>query len=139
MSPSSQRKEFRFPVWSRDTSDFQIELWVAPYPGPGRPTQVSTTGGGVSIWSPSGEEILYRGSGVTNQQIFATTIGDDAGFSRSQPQMLFEFGTPFSIFDVHPDGERFLFGLTGDPEQRRPEIVFVQNWFEELKERVPVD
>jgi hypothetical protein len=46
-----------------------------------------------------------------------------------------------AAYDVAPDG-RFLFHVqtptaTGD-EATQPEIVFVQNWHEELKQRVPV-
>jgi len=46
--------------------------------------------------------------------------------------------------DVTPDGNRFLMltpvGANGAPagDQARPQIVFGQNWFEELKRLVPV-
>lgn len=47
-------------------------------------------------------------------------------------------------WDVTPDGNRFLMlkpaGENGAAagDQTRPQIVFVQNWFEELKRLVPV-
>ena len=46
-------------------------------------------------------------------------------------------------FDITPNGERFLmvFPETTDSdsgEPTRPQINIVLNWFEELKERVPV-
>lgn len=47
-------------------------------------------------------------------------------------------------WDVTPDGNRFLMltpvSANGAPagDQARPQIAFVQNWFEELKRLVPV-
>jgi hypothetical protein len=44
-------------------------------------------------------------------------------------------------FDVTPDGQRFLMlfpaDRTGDGEAVRPTINIVENWFEELRRRVP--
>jgi len=39
-------------------------------------------------------------------------------------------------YDVSPDGQRFLM-LKGEPTQAITQINIVQNWFEELKRRVP--
>jgi hypothetical protein len=64
-----------------------------------------------------------------------------------------KLGTPRSlflnkyvgIFDIHPDGERFLMlrlAEVGDDESTEeiaPKINIVVNWFEELKDRVRVD
>ncbi len=47
-------------------------------------------------------------------------------------------------YDITPDGERFVFvqttavADTGDTDAPVPQINIVLNWFEELKERVPV-
>jgi hypothetical protein len=49
-----------------------------------------------------------------------------------------------SQFDIHPDGKRFLMlrpGEVADAESTAniaPKITIVANWFEELKQRVPV-
>ncbi len=40
-------------------------------------------------------------------------------------------------YDVHPDGDRFLM-VTEPQEQISERIHIVVNWFQELKERVPV-
>ena len=63
-----------------------------------------------------------------------------------------KLGTPISLFadryvgefDIHPDGKRFLMLKpfeVADGESKEgitPKINIVLNWFEELKERVPV-
>ena len=41
-------------------------------------------------------------------------------------------------YDVHPDG-RFLMMNMKDPEETRPRINVVLNWFEELKRLVPTE
>ncbi len=45
-------------------------------------------------------------------------------------------------YDMSPDGERLLMVFPADQsdpgEPARPQINIVLNWFEELKERVPV-
>ena len=45
-------------------------------------------------------------------------------------------------YDIEPDDERFVMVFPADPreasEPDSPEIIVVQNWFEELKARVPV-
>ena len=64
-----------------------------------------------------------------------------------------KLGTPISLFanryvgafDIQPDGKRFLmlkpFELADgeSKKEKSPRINVVLNWFEELKERVPVD
>lgn len=64
----------------------------------------------------------------------------------------FRSGTPeplFSIsaylmsggrqYDVAPDEDRFIFlQATGQPGDDFNGLIFVENWFEELKERVPI-
>ena len=56
------------------------------------------------------------------------------------PQLLFERaidfdGLPKRVFDVTPDGQRFL--VVDAPDTSRDEIVVVENWFAELERLVP--
>jgi hypothetical protein len=48
----------------------------------------------------------------------------------------------WSVYDISPDGQRFLMFNTADvdteTEQRR-EVVIVENWVEELKRLVPTE
>ena len=68
-------------------------------------------------------------------------------FHAGTPTVLFKgnyFNETGAQWDVTPDGNRFLMlkpaGASGAAagDQARPQIVFVQNWFEELKRLVPV-
>jgi hypothetical protein len=63
-------------------------------------------------------------------------------FSVGKPRMLFQgaylrtFGAQ-PMYDVSPDGERFLMIKPSEQTISLTQIVVVQNWFEELKRRVP--
>ncbi len=46
-------------------------------------------------------------------------------------------------FDLAPDGDRFIFRKPGTAAQTSDDepfndLIFVENWFEELRQRVPV-
>jgi hypothetical protein len=71
-------------------------------------------------------------------------------FSASKPKILFRGNYVTGCrenpeWDISPDGKRFLMiksvAATDDDSeaQIRRKITIVVNWFEELKERVPVD
>ena len=50
-------------------------------------------------------------------------------------------GAQGRMYDVSPNGERFLMlrdGANLSEDVPQPQIIVVENWFEELKERVPV-
>ena len=73
-------------------------------------------------------------------------VNTDPIFKAGTPEMLFR-GTYYSLlghmWDLSPDGKRFLLikpESTGESStaQARQRINIVLNWFEELKQRVPV-
>jgi hypothetical protein len=47
----------------------------------------------------------------------------------------------FRSYDLHPDGHRFAVrkGLGEEIEDDRDHVVFIQNFFDYLKEKVPVE
>ena len=74
-------------------------------------------------------------------------IETEPTFSALTPEPLFSWsGYLLGVgggrqFDIAPDGERFIVpkrgGLASD-DQTSTGLIFVDNWFEELKERVPI-
>ena len=73
----------------------------------------------------------------------AVDIATQPGFTAGKPRMLFEgqyvlFPATTPNYDVTPDGQRFLMLKPSEQEQAAPtQINVVQNWFEELKQKVP--
>ena len=45
----------------------------------------------------------------------------------------------FRSYDIAPTGDRFLMMKTETDDGTAPDIILVQNWHQELLERVPVD
>jgi Tol biopolymer transport system component len=122
---------------SDDTGQF--EVWVRPFPGPGGIWKISTDYGCQPIWSRDGKQLFYR----RPNQVWVADVRTDADFSASKPRLLFEktgflWGNPINNFDLWPDGQGFIMvrNEEGEP-QSATDIIFVQNWFEELKRLVP--
>jgi serine/threonine protein kinase/Tol biopolymer transport system component len=103
------------------------EIFVAPFPGPGRKWQVSVGGGAWPIWRRDGAEILYVN---LSGEIMGVQVDErGSGLSFGQPQTLFEFRTTAVGygFDVSADGQRFL--VVEPAENVPPEpVTVVVNW-----------
>ncbi len=121
----------------------QPEVYVQPYPGPGRKYPISTGGGRAPTWSGEGDELFYRDAA----RMMAVPIELEPEFRAGTPQVLFE-GQYFSVgpangdahYDVAQDGQRFLMIKVGTmDESDAPQLILVQNWFEELKRLVPTN
>jgi serine/threonine protein kinase/Tol biopolymer transport system component len=121
------------------------EVYVRPFPGPGGKWQISTEGGIGLKWSPKGNELFYR-TGPANEKVMVVDIQTQPTFSAGKPRLLFEapkaavppLGGTAADYSVSPDGQRFLMVRTQEQPQTSTQINVVLNWFEELKQRVPV-
>ena len=95
----------------------------------------------VPVWSPDGRELFY----YNGQAVMSVPVATEP-FAFGDAEVVFEgqfvMGTLGSGFSVSPDGQRFLMvrSLRGQTDSGpAPEVVLVQNWFEELRRLVPVD
>jgi len=121
------------------TETGRSEVYVSTFSEGIRPNRqpVSHDGGGYPVWSRDGTELFFR----SGRAMMAVAIDDGLDLSRQEPRELFRgdylSGDLFGrSYDVHPDG-RFLMMKEQSPS-RPGELIIVQNWFEELKARVPV-
>jgi len=127
----------RFIAYASDESG-RIEIYVRSYPGPGGKWQISSEGGSEPVWNPKGGELFYR----AGNKMMAVDVTVQPTFSAGKPRTLFEgpyLPTPrsFPDYDVSPDGQRFLMLKPSEQTSSLTQIVVVQNWFEELKQKVP--
>jgi eukaryotic-like serine/threonine-protein kinase len=115
----------------------QFEVYVQPFPGPGGKWQVSTDGGGQPVWARNGRELFYLSSNVS--KITSVTVTTQLTFSASAPRSVADIPPTLlvalasSIYDVSPDGQRFLFVKTNAENGAPQELRVVLNWYEELK------
>ena len=120
----------------------QLEIYVRPFPDidAGR-WQVSTRGGTQPLWARDGRELFYR----TGAAVMVVSIQTGSAFVYGSPATVFEepylVGLGGRAYDIAPDGRRFLMlkeGAVGDSQDAPPNrFIIVENWFEELRQRVP--
>ena len=127
-------RDGRFIAYASNESG-RFEVYVQPYPV-GQRVTISTEGGVEPVWSPDGRELFYR-QGDTMMIVDVSTAAE---FQAGRPRELFVGRYEVDIwtnYDISADGERFLM-VRPDPNAPR-ELRVVLNWFQELRERVPVD
>jgi len=140
--------------WIAYTSDEsgQTQIYVRPFPEVDTGHwQVSTNGGDSPLWSHDDRELFYH----NGDAIMAVPVKTETTFSLETPKLLFRGTYVFpnlsaiaqSInllypWDISHDGKRFLMikppGASTSAEGGPRKINIVLNWFEDLKQRVPV-
>ena len=124
----------------------QSQVYVRPFPNvDGGRWQISQAGGTRPLWARNGRELFYLD---TARHLMAVPVEASAAFNAGNPTKVFEaaYLVPNNgvTYDVSPDGKRFLMIKGRAAEATQPltqpsmPMVVVVNWFEELKNRVPV-
>ncbi len=120
----------------------QNEVYVRPYPEGGQ-RLISDGGGLAPIWSRNGQELYYRSP---SGSLMAVPIQTNPSFVPGRVRELFSVASGFRVstntaaYDIDVSGEGFIMVLAGETLDgaSSQQINIVLNWFEELKERVPV-
>ncbi len=91
------------------------------------------------MWAHSGRELFYRNGA---NELVAVEVTDDPTFGVGQREVLFSMtdyltSNGHRMYDVSPDDQRFLMLRIDEEAEESGELILVQNFFEELKERVP--
>ena len=113
------------------------EIFVAPVQGLGAKTRISVGGGTAPRWRRDGKELYYVSA--DNRSIMAVPVELHPRFNAGVARPLFTTAEPIprdrarnSVFDVSPDGRRFLVsGPHGAPASSR--ITVLVNWREALQ------
>jgi serine/threonine-protein kinase len=118
------------------------EVYVRPFPGPGRKSLISTGGGRFPIWSRNRRDLFFLGLDG-HIRVASYTAKDDL-FTVGKPQvwsskrLLVRFGV--CPYDLAPDGKRVAVVLYSDGTAELKPITSVTvllNFFDDLKRRVP--
>ena len=141
--------------WIAYTSDEngELEVFVRPFPDVDKNIWlISTNGGHSPLWSQDSKELFYRNGDAT----MVVPLELEPSFIPGNPEELFQeryseitfLQARITPWDIHPDGDRFLMikpAAVTDEESTEAstaaeprKIIIVTNWFEELKEKVPV-
>jgi eukaryotic-like serine/threonine-protein kinase len=121
----------------------QFEIYVTPFPNvTAGKWQVSTSGGTQPLWARNGQELFFESMGA----LMRVSVTNSPTFAAGPPSRLFDVrgflipGTPGRLYDIAPDGRRFLMTKTSraaDAPAPPARLILVQHWFEELKRRAP--
>ena len=125
-------------------------MYANPYPvGVGGRQRITTDSGMAPVWVRERQELIYHAP-PPSLSLEAVEITTEPTLARANPVALFtepEVGVNLETgfrrnFDVSADGQRFIVSplQVADIDQAvaSPQVNIVLNWFEELKERVPV-
>ena len=122
----------QYEIYVRSFPNVEDNLWI-----------ISTAGGLKPLWAQDGRTLFYLEPG-TPARLMAVPVQTDSTFQHQSPQKVLEWpydwGNEGRTYDVSRDGQRFLAVKSGETGEDAPppQINVVLNWFEELKERVPV-
>jgi len=105
------------------------EVYLVPYPGPGRKVKISTDGGTSPVWARDGRALFYR----NGDAMMGVPIQTLPSFSPGRARLLFRKVSPHP-FDVAPDG-RFLM-IEDLPAPALGPLTVALNWHAELKRRL---
>jgi eukaryotic-like serine/threonine-protein kinase len=108
-----------------------IDIFIQPFPGPGRRIQISNAGGAQPRWSRDGRQIFYI---QLDRKLMAVSFDPLKG-SASVPRMLFQtriIAPNYAAFqyDVSPDG-RFL--INSFPSNSSSPLTLLTGWTAILK------
>ncbi len=139
----------RWFAYESDASG-RLEVYVRPFPNADAGQwQVSTAGGSQPLWARTGAELFYFALDgtlmVVPVEARSTAWNAGAPAKVHAPGYFtggFGAATSGRTYDVSPDGRRFLMikqGDSGNQTAMPPQIVVVQNWFDELRRLVPAN
>jgi eukaryotic-like serine/threonine-protein kinase len=121
-------------AYSSNEGDSVSDVYIRPFPGPGKPIRVSAEGGARPRWRRDGTELFYvNGAG----HLVAVPIKFEDEISLSKEKVLSAapiISDPYGkypTFDVHPEGQRYLL-----LDQRvRPQLTILRDWEQMLDGR----
>jgi Tol biopolymer transport system component len=115
------------------------EIYLTTFPSFSGQWQISNEGGQEPVWNPNGGELFYR----NGAKMMSVDLTAQPNLSLGKPRVLFEGVYLLTLltganYDVTPDGKRFIMLKDASPDNSPTQINIVLNWFEELKQKVPM-
>ncbi len=117
----------RWVAYESDESG-RMEIFAISFPDLAVKRQISTNGGRAPRWDPKGGSIYY----LEGDRLVAVPISSSTGLRLGSGQVLFQ--TAARVFDVSPDGNRFVLVLP-NPDLVPLGLRVILNWVSQLKEQ----
>ena len=119
------------------------QIYVRAFPDKGGKWQISNGGGQYPMWSRNGRELFFET--LDNHIMVAAYAMKGDSFEADKPRILSErqigdLGGLLNV-DLAPDGKRIVAMMpveTAEAEQPQNQVTFLENFFNELRRKVPV-
>lgn len=118
-------------------------IYIRSFPESGPFTLVAEAGGG-PLWSPNGDAVYYMRDNVMRRR--DVRLGESVELGEETDLFVvpaIRTSVSYRNWDLHPDGDRFLFMASEVPAEQALEpiqgigpVVIVVNWFDELRARM---
>jgi eukaryotic-like serine/threonine-protein kinase len=126
--------------YSNESGKYEVYVRAFPPPSSGQGGKWQISNGGadyVSRWSRNGHDVLYR----SGDQVMAAsyTVKGDAFLAEKPRVWIAKLGG--TDWDLAPDGKRVVVVTpveSAEAPKQEHEVVFLENFFDELRRRVPV-
>ncbi|HEX6943654.1 MAG TPA: protein kinase [Gemmatimonadaceae bacterium] len=122
---------------SNETS--RHEVYLRPFPHASENKWLVSTAGGMNpLWSRDGRELFYRNDHGDMIAVEVTSGTPPVGRQRVLFSALpYIFASPHRSYDVARDGRFLMLRLVEDAAMTSAPLVVVENFFEELRRKVP--
>jgi Tol biopolymer transport system component len=121
----------RFIAYTSDESG-KSEVYVTAFPKRSGSWQVSSGGGIDPKWSPNGKELFFTNGSV----LMVAEVTPGSTFDFSVPRKLCDIPASMQVWDISPDGKRFLVRVVRAQENTMPRLEVVTEWFEHVREKI---
>jgi len=120
------------------------KVYVQAFPSGHGKRQISDGGGTHPWWSRNGRDLFFQTNGAHNQLMVASVQERGDSLLIEPPRVRFDkriptFGSAKS-YDPAPDGKHVVALMPADtPEEPHDRVIFLLNFFDELRRRVPLN
>ena len=127
ISPDGKWLAYQSPATGRP------EVYVRRLPD-GPPYSISVGGGTEPMWNPRGGELFYRsGARLIAARLALGSDQPKLGLDTLPVRLTTPTGSPWSTYDVSPDGQRFL---TSKPPAALDQPIVITGWLDEVREKL---
>jgi serine/threonine-protein kinase len=119
-----------------------MQVFVRPFSGPGGKRAISTSGIGIfPVWSRTRQELIFQDASTTKFMVTPYTIVGES-FQAGKPTVWstgnFMLQGTARVYDLHPDGLRVAMSKPDAGGEKRDKVVFIFNFFDELRRVAPI-